>query len=81
MVYTTGILIHYHPSNLVLGTRGPSDGPKAVQFEKGLTPDIRFPDFQILNQSDAVPTQIYKIMKTDGRFRVLMFVGDLTQES
>ena len=81
MVYTTGILIHYHPSDLVLGTRGPSDGPKAVQFEEGLTPGMRLPDFQMLNQSDAVPTQIHKIMKTDGRFRVLVFAGDLTQES
>ena len=80
MVYTTGILIHYPPSELVLGT-GPSKGPKAVRFEAGLTPGMRLPDFQILNQSDAVPTSIHKVMKSDGRFRVIVFAGDLTQES
>ncbi|KAK4692779.1 phenol 2-monooxygenase (NADPH), partial [Lecanoromycetidae sp. Uapishka_2] len=81
MVYTTGILIHYPPSGLVVGTTGPSKGPKAVQFEEGLTPGMRLPDFQILNQSDAVPTSIHKVMTADGRFRVLVFAGDLRKES
>ena len=82
MVYTTGILIHYHPSDLVLGITGPtSHGPRAVQFEAGLTPGMRLPDFQMLNQSDAVPTQMHKAMKTDGRFRVLVFAGNLTREA
>lgn len=81
MVYTTGILIHYFPSELVLGTTGPSKGPKAMQFEEGLTPGMRLPDFQILNQSDAVPTSVHKVMIADGSFRVLVFAGDLTQES
>ena len=81
MVYTTGILIHYPPSELVLGTTGPSKGPKAMKFEEGLTPGMRIPDFQMLNQSDAVPTSLFKVMKYDGRFRVLVFAGDLTQES
>ena len=81
MVYTTGILIHYPPSELVLGTTGPSKGPKAVQFEGGLTPGMRLPDFQMLNQSDAVPTFIHKVLIADGRFRVLVFAGDLRQES
>ena len=81
MVYTTGILIHYPPSELVLGTTGPSKGPKAVQFEEGLTPGMRLPDFQMLNQSDAVPISIHKVMIADGRFRVLVFAGDLRQES
>ena len=81
MVYTTGILIHYPPSEIVVGTDGPSKGPKAVKFEEGLTPGMRLPDFQMLNQSDAVPTTIHKVMVTDGRFRVLVFAGDLRQKS
>ena len=58
MVYTTGILIHYPPRELILGTIDPPKSPKAVQFEEGLTPGMRLPDFQILNQSDALPTSI-----------------------
>ena len=81
MVYTTGILIHYPPNELILGTTGPNKGPKAVRFKEGLTPGMRLPDFQMLNQSDAVPTTIHKVMVADGRFRVLVFAGDLTRES
>ena len=81
MVYTTGILIHYPRSEIVHSTTGPSKGPKAVRFTEGLTPGMRLPDFQMLNQSDAVPTSIHKVLVADGRFRVLVFAGDLTRES
>ena len=81
MVYTTGILIRYPSSELVSTSSGSFKALKAGTWQDGLTPGMRLPDFQILNQSDAVPTRIHKVMKADGRFRVLVFTGDLTQEA
>lgn len=76
MTYTTSLLIQYPPSTLVVGSTGPTTPPKAG----GLTPGMRLPDFHVLNQADAVPSQIHKLLKSDGRFRVLVFAGDIALE-
>ncbi|CAD6565738.1 MAG: hypothetical protein ASARMPREDX12_006748 [Alectoria sarmentosa] len=77
MTYTTSLLIKYPPSTLVVD----STSSTALQKADGLIPGMRLPDFQVLNQADAVPSQIHKILKSDGRFRVLVFAGDITLAS
>ena len=38
---------------------------------------MRFPSFQVLNQSDARPWHFAQWLKSDGRFRVILFAGNL----
>jgi len=40
----------------------------------------RFPSFQVLNQSDARPWQLCHFLKSDGRFRIILFAGNLMSE-
>ncbi|KAL8883088.1 MAG: hypothetical protein Q9198_000011 [Flavoplaca austrocitrina] len=82
MVFTTGLLIHYSPNLVVgastschpFGTRS-SEVPSAGS---GLITGMRIPNFTVLNQADATPTQICKLLKADGRFRLLLFPGDIS---
>lgn len=36
---------------------------------------MRFPSYQVLNQSDARPWQLQEKLKSDGRFRLIIFAG------
>lgn len=37
----------------------------------------RFPSFQVLNQADARPWHFAHFLKSDGRFRIILFAGNL----
>lgn len=41
---------------------------------------MRFPSFQVLNQSDARPWHFGQFLKSDGRFRIIVFAGNLQDE-
>ena len=38
---------------------------------------MRMPSFQVLNQADARPSQFQELLKSNGRWRVVVFAGDL----
>src|SRR6185437_9442861 len=42
------------------------------------TPGARFPSFFAMCQADARPWQLHHIMPSDGRFRIVVFGGDIT---
>lgn len=42
---------------------------------------MRFPSFQVLNQSDARPWQFCHFLKSDGRFRIILFAGNLKDQT
>ncbi|KAI1112382.1 FAD binding domain-containing protein [Nemania sp. NC0429] len=42
-------------------------------------PGMRFPSFQVLAQSDARPWQLHHKMPSDGRFRLVVFAGDISE--
>ncbi|KAL9611333.1 MAG: hypothetical protein Q9167_004016 [Letrouitia subvulpina] len=42
---------------------------------------MRFPSFQVLNQSDARPWQFCHFLKSDGRFRIILFAGNLNNKN
>ncbi|KAE8167806.1 FAD binding domain-containing protein [Aspergillus tamarii] len=72
--FTTGIHIQYPPSLLVRPV-----STNSQPYATSLAPGKRLPDFQMVNQSDAVPIQAYHRFTNDGRFRLLVFPGDLSQ--
>ncbi|KAH8807816.1 FAD binding domain protein [Xylogone sp. PMI_703] len=40
---------------------------------------MRMPSFQVLNQSDARPWQFQELLKSNGRWRVVVFAGDISK--
>lgn len=62
-------------------TNGHTNGVGKVVGKQELASNIkmgmRFPSFQVLNQADARPWQFAKFLKSDGRFRVILFAGNL----
>lgn len=62
-------------------TNGHTNGIGKVVGKQELASNIkmgmRFPSFQVLNQADARPWQFAKFLKSDGRFRVILFAGNL----
>ena len=41
---------------------------------------MRFPSFQVLNQADARPWHFQSWLKSDGRWRIIVFAGNLANE-
>lgn len=72
MYFTTGLFIHY-PSSPIVKNR---DSENVVA--KKLVPGMRVPDFQVINQADGIPTQLKKILRADGRFRILVFAANIS---
>ena len=72
MVFTTGLLIQYPPSLLLLAPVSGSD------LASKLVPGMRLPDFRDLNQADGVPCYMHHVSIADGRWRVLVFAGDIS---
>jgi len=75
--FTTGIGIQY-PASLIVRNKGlgSTSHPLAVKLAQGM----RLPDFQMVNQSDGVPIRAYHRFSCDGRFRILVFAGNVVQE-
>ncbi|THC88160.1 hypothetical protein EYZ11_012392 [Aspergillus tanneri] len=72
--FTTGIGIRYPPSLLI------TEDVDVQSLQRGLVPGLRLPDFQVVNQSDGVPIRIHQRLRADGKFRILVFPGDVSQE-
>ncbi|ERF71784.1 hypothetical protein EPUS_01699 [Endocarpon pusillum Z07020] len=57
------------------------DDKNRVVGKQDLAGDIkigmRMPSFQVLNQADARPSQFQELLKSNGRWRVVVFAGDL----
>lgn len=75
--FTTGIGIQY-PSSLIVRNKGSQcvSHPLATKLAQGM----RLPDFQMVNQSDGVPIRAHHRFTCDGRFRIIVFAGNVAQE-
>ncbi|PVH81063.1 hypothetical protein DL98DRAFT_560028 [Cadophora sp. DSE1049] len=45
---------------------------------KNIKIGMRMPSFQVLNQADARPWQFQELLKSDGRWRIVVFAGDVS---
>ena len=81
-LFASGLIVNYGPSNLVAK---PGDAAKIAQdeFDKkqalatGLPVGMRFNSFKVLNQACARPWHFQERLKADGRFRVVLFAGEI----
>ena len=96
-MFASGLAVDYGASMLIAkpgdsaeqgdGTDvGPAvDGIGKVVGKQELAMNIklgtRFPSFQVLNQSDARPWQFAQFLKSDGRFRIIVFAGNLENKT
>lgn len=75
--FTTGVQIQYPLSALVTTKETlTTSNPLATKLAQGK----RLPDIQMVNQSDAVPVRAYHRFTSDGRFRLVVFPGDISQD-
>ncbi|KAJ6087155.1 hypothetical protein N7467_006069 [Penicillium canescens] len=71
--YASGANICYPPSILV------ASATRAKQhLASHLKLGMRFPSHPVINHSSAVPIESQSLLQSDGRWRVLVFAGDVT---
>ncbi|MCJ1358089.1 MAG: hypothetical protein MMC33_008087 [Icmadophila ericetorum] len=96
-IFASGLSVDYGASMLVAkfgnsaeqgdGTEvdPKSNGIKKAVGKQELVGNIklgmRFPSFQVINQSDACPWQFARFLRSDGRFRIILFAGNIAVQS
>jgi phenol 2-monooxygenase len=64
----------------VSGNADAAHGPRVVgnqSLSSVIKLGMRMPSYQVLNQADARPWQFQERLKSDGRWRVVVFAGDI----
>lgn len=59
------------------GESGVNPVASETRFASKVLLGMRMPSFKVLNQSDARPWHLHELLKSDGRWRVLLFAGDI----
>jgi phenol 2-monooxygenase len=72
-LFASGLSVEY-PSSVVVAGRGKQN--VATNLKLGM----RFPSHKVINQADARPWHFQEWMKSDGRFRIVLFAGDIRKE-
>ncbi|KAL3418610.1 phenol hydroxylase [Phlyctema vagabunda] len=93
-LFASGVAVDYGPSVIVAkdgdaATQGDgsdvavTDGRKRIIGKQYLGSNVkigmRMPSFQVLNQSDARPWQFQERLPSDGRWRLVVFAGDISK--
>ena len=91
LLLASGLAVNYGPSALVAKSRdemtGSDDDVDSAQprlqviakpnLAQNIKLGMRLPSFQVLNQSDAHPWQLSRLLKSDGRWRLVVFAGNV----
>lgn len=91
-LFTSGVAIEYGNSVIVAkegdsqeqgdGSHVGLEAGKGVKSKQELASNVpigmRMPSFQVLNQADARPWQFQEMLKSDGRWRIVVFAGDVS---
>ncbi|GAB7354301.1 hypothetical protein MBLNU459_g4821t1 [Dothideomycetes sp. NU459] len=94
-MFASGLSVEYGRSMLVArpgSAREQGDGTDVeAESSKGITAKaelarncpigMRFPNFQVLNQAGARPWPFQQWLKSDGRYRVVLFAGDVRDKT
>jgi phenol 2-monooxygenase len=70
-LFASGLSVDYPASALV------AKPASAQGLAPGIPVGMRFNSFKVVNQSDARPRHFQELLKSDGRFRVVLFAGDV----
>ena len=91
-LFTSGLSVDYGPSMIVAkpGDVGKQEDGTAVkgspkvgkqELAINIKLGMRFPSFQVLNQADARPWPFQHWLPSDGRWRLVVFAGNLASET
>lgn len=86
--FASGLSVDYDKSILVakpdddeekqtVGLNGDAKKTAELNNFNNIKLGMRFPNFQVLNQSDARPWPFQTFLKSDGRFRIILFAGNI----
>jgi phenol 2-monooxygenase len=73
--YTAGLSVKYLDSEITWSQRS------AQGLAKGITVGMRFPSAQVVRHCDARPIQLMKVLPSDGRWRIIVFPGNIVEET
>lgn len=85
LLFASGLSVDYGHSALIAKPSDDAGGSahqrRQVVAKPALAQNIklgmRLPSFQVLNQSDARPWQFSHLLKSDGRWRIVLFAGNI----
>ncbi|KAJ6164640.1 hypothetical protein N7470_003312 [Penicillium chermesinum] len=78
--FASGTAVDYGPSILVAKTdKSHENIVSKSNLATGVLVGKRMPSFKVLNQSDARPWHLQELLPSTGRWRLLVFPGDLTR--
>ncbi|KAL2285460.1 hypothetical protein FJTKL_08130 [Diaporthe vaccinii] len=72
-MFASGLSVKYSASDLV------ASNASNQSLATGLPVGMRFNSFKVLNQADARPWHFQERLKADGRFRVVLFAGNILE--
>jgi len=75
--FMSGTVVDYPPSPLIIKPMHPDTSKQYLATNIAL--GMRFPSCQVLSQADKRPWPLQAHLPSDGRFRVLIFGGDISQ--
>ena len=93
-MFAAGLSVQYGPSLLVckdgdpkteengtLQTAGALEIVGKQELAANVKLGMRFPDAQVVNQSSSRPDPFTRFLRSDGRFRIVIFAGNLTDSA
>ena len=79
-MFASGLSVKYDSNILIAEDKTAAMNGDATNGEESATKiklGMRFPSAQVLNQSSARPWQFAHFLRSDGRFRVVLFAGNI----
>jgi phenol 2-monooxygenase len=74
--YTAGLTARYEASVAIAAEVGGGEGGSAAS---GIAVGMRFPSHQVIRFCDCRPMQLQSVLRSDGRWRVVVFAGDINE--
>ncbi|KAL6717846.1 hypothetical protein ACLMJK_003931 [Lecanora helva] len=86
LLFASGLSVDYGASALVVKDSASSsftktNTTKVTTLARNIKLGMRFPSQQVLNQADARPWQISRFLKSDGRWRIILFAGNILSQA
>lgn len=75
--FLSGVAVTYEEGILVARSDPEGNTKKTLPVAGNVELGARLPSYKVLNQADAKPTQMADLLRSDGRWRILLFAGDL----
>lgn len=78
-MFSSGFAVDYGP-NILVAKEGGEIAPSKHYLASRILLGKSFPNAQVVNQSDARPWEFARWLKADGRFRIILFAGNVSDQ-